>query len=284
MRPLLAAAVVPPSRSLPCPSRVRPRGRRAAALIRKGLSAPSSAATSARPRRPATVRRSRTSSRSVEAPAAASYRAAARRRRRRRLRSGGAYTAPRALTLFSTLTVNADWLASHALTGPRPDIEGDDGAVYRFFSAHGYVFHPLANFAKLNAEVAAKDDAATAHLAAALLARAGAVGSVARLGVRVPVRLGPCAVDVGDGPGGRRAGVRARRHAALGPEPARRGRCGLRRRPEAALPVGAGEALDRALQLRPRACPERPAPGGALGRRLRDDLRDTAPRRRWRRA
>ena len=87
-----------------------------------------------------------------------------------------AYTAPRALTLFSTLTMNAEWLASHALTGPHPDIEGDDGAVYRFFSDHGYVFHPLANFAKLNAEVAAKDDAATAHLASALVARAVAVG------------------------------------------------------------------------------------------------------------
>lgn len=86
------------------------------------------------------------------------------------------YTAPRALTLFSTLTVNADWLSSHALTGPRPDIQGDDGAVYRFFTGHGYVFHPLANFAKLNAEVAAKDDAATAHLASALVARAVAVG------------------------------------------------------------------------------------------------------------
>jgi hypothetical protein len=86
------------------------------------------------------------------------------------------YTSPRALTLFSTLTVNADWLATHALTGPRPDIQGDDGAVYRFFSGHGYVFHPLANFAKLNAEVAAKDDAATAHLASALVARAVAVG------------------------------------------------------------------------------------------------------------
>jgi hypothetical protein len=87
-----------------------------------------------------------------------------------------AYTAPRALTLFSTLTVNADWLATHALTGPHPDIEGDDGAIYRFFWGHGYVFHPLANFAKLNAEVAAKDDAATAHLASALVARAEARG------------------------------------------------------------------------------------------------------------
>jgi hypothetical protein len=82
------------------------------------------------------------------------------------------YTAPKALTLFSTLAVNADWLATHALTGKYPDIEGDDGAVYRFFSGHGYVFHPLANFAKLNADVAAKDTAEAAHLASALLARA----------------------------------------------------------------------------------------------------------------
>jgi hypothetical protein len=82
------------------------------------------------------------------------------------------YTAPGALTLFSTLAVNADWLSSHALTGKYPDIEGDDGAVYRFFSGHGYVFHPLANFAMLNADVAAKDGAETAHLASALLDRA----------------------------------------------------------------------------------------------------------------
>jgi hypothetical protein len=88
-----------------------------------------------------------------------------------------AYTAPRALTLFSTLTVNADWLASHALTGAHPDLEGDDGAVYRFFAGHGYVFHPLANFAKLNADVASKDEAATMHLAAALVARGVARGS-----------------------------------------------------------------------------------------------------------
>ena len=81
------------------------------------------------------------------------------------------YTEPRALTLFSTLAVNAEWLSSHALTGTYPDIEGDDGAVYRFFSGHGYVFHPLANFARLNADVAAKNEAETAHLASALLAR-----------------------------------------------------------------------------------------------------------------
>jgi hypothetical protein len=82
------------------------------------------------------------------------------------------YTRPRALTLFTTLTVNTDWLAGHALTGPRPDLTGEDGAVYRFFSAHGYVFHPLANFAKLNSLVSTGDLEGTERLTAALLARA----------------------------------------------------------------------------------------------------------------
>ena len=82
------------------------------------------------------------------------------------------YTRPRALALFSTLQVNTDWLAHHALTGSYPDITGDDGAVYRFFSSHGYVFHPLANFAKLNADSTSGDVDAARQLAAALLARA----------------------------------------------------------------------------------------------------------------
>jgi hypothetical protein len=82
------------------------------------------------------------------------------------------YTRPRALTLFATLGVNADWLATHALTGPRPDVVGDDGTVYRFFSSHGYVFHPLANFAKLNSLVSLGDLDGAERLAAALLARA----------------------------------------------------------------------------------------------------------------
>ena len=78
------------------------------------------------------------------------------------------YTRPRALVLFSTLQVNADWLAHHALLGSYPDIAGDDGAVYRFFSGHGYVFHPLANFAKLNADATSGNADATGQLAAAL--------------------------------------------------------------------------------------------------------------------
>ncbi len=81
------------------------------------------------------------------------------------------YTNPRALTLFSTLDVNVDWLSHHALTGPRPDIAGGDGAVYRFFEGHGYVFHPLANAAKLNAFVSAQDAEGAAGLARALVSR-----------------------------------------------------------------------------------------------------------------
>jgi hypothetical protein len=84
----------------------------------------------------------------------------------------GSYTRPRALTLFSTLAVNTDWLATHALGGSFPDLTGSDGAVYRWFWSHGYVFHPLANFAKLNSRAAAGDLDGTEELAAALLARA----------------------------------------------------------------------------------------------------------------
>src|SRR4029453_14629490 len=60
------------------------------------------------------------------------------------------YTRPRALVLFSTLAFNGAWLANHAVWGDHPDRTGEDGVVYRFFWSHGYVFHPLANFAKLN--------------------------------------------------------------------------------------------------------------------------------------
>jgi D-glucuronyl C5-epimerase C-terminus len=83
-----------------------------------------------------------------------------------------AYTAPRALVLFSTLELNADWLEHHALPGTHPDLVADDGVVYRFFWSHGYVYHPLANFAKLNLEAASGDEEATERHAQALLARA----------------------------------------------------------------------------------------------------------------
>jgi hypothetical protein len=86
------------------------------------------------------------------------------------------YTAPRALVLFSTLEVNADWLEQHSIWASHPDLAADDGVVYRFFWSHGYVFHPLANFAKLNLEAAAGDVEAAERHAQALLARATPVG------------------------------------------------------------------------------------------------------------
>ena len=82
------------------------------------------------------------------------------------------YTRPRALVLFSTLAFNEQWLAHHAVEGGHPDLSGDDGVVYRFFWSHGYVFHPLANFAKLNQLASRGDEDGTEQLAQALLARA----------------------------------------------------------------------------------------------------------------
>jgi hypothetical protein len=81
------------------------------------------------------------------------------------------YTRPRALILFSTLALNMEKLAA----GPPPrsgtDVTDESGIVYRFFSGHGYVFHPLANFARLNV-LAQTDDPGLQTLANALIARA----------------------------------------------------------------------------------------------------------------
>ena len=81
------------------------------------------------------------------------------------------YVRPRALTLFSTLEVNQRELASRPLPSSGADATDENGVVYRFFTGHGYVFHPLANFARLNVLVVADDPRAEA-LAAALAARA----------------------------------------------------------------------------------------------------------------
>ena len=89
----------------------------------------------------------------------------------------GRYTRPRALTLFSMLEVNADYLARNAVPPGGRDVEGPDGVVYRAFSGRGLQFHPLANAARLNAHVSAGRAAEAATLADALLAR-----GVSRLG------------------------------------------------------------------------------------------------------
>jgi hypothetical protein len=101
------------------------------------------------------------------------------------------YTPERALVLFSTLEVNADWLEHHAVWAGHPDLTADDGIVYRWFWSRGYVFHPLANFARLNLEAGAGDIEATEQHAAALLARATPVGAKLVWQYEFPFASGP---------------------------------------------------------------------------------------------
>lgn len=81
------------------------------------------------------------------------------------------YTRPRALTLFSMLEVNADYLARNPVPRSGTDVEGPEGIVYRAFSGRGLQFHPLANAARLNAHVSAKRAVEAETLAHALLER-----------------------------------------------------------------------------------------------------------------
>ena len=82
------------------------------------------------------------------------------------------YTSPRALALFSQLTMNVAYLATHRIPEAKTDVVGPDGVVYRWFDGQGLEFHPLAEFAALN-DLAARGDAEGAQsLAAALVARA----------------------------------------------------------------------------------------------------------------
>jgi len=81
------------------------------------------------------------------------------------------YDAPSALTLFSMLEANREHLGANPPTRTSTDITGADGVVYRFFPAHGYQFHPLANFGALNRHVSKGRSAEARRLAEALVAR-----------------------------------------------------------------------------------------------------------------
>jgi peptidoglycan hydrolase-like protein with peptidoglycan-binding domain len=87
-----------------------------------------------------------------------------------------AYDAPRARALFSAPDSVADYLAANPLPSKLTDIDGEDGVVYRYFPAHGFAFHPLANFARLNKLVRRGRDAEARKLAGALVARGVPVG------------------------------------------------------------------------------------------------------------
>lgn len=81
------------------------------------------------------------------------------------------YDEPRALTVFSMLKTNADYLAKHRLSVGQADIEDANGVVYRYFPEHGFQFHPIADFARLNKLAAAGKREEVRRLAAALVAR-----------------------------------------------------------------------------------------------------------------
>jgi hypothetical protein len=84
----------------------------------------------------------------------------------------GRYDPPRALTAFTTLDANTGYFGTKTTPAATIDIEDADGVVYRYFPGHGFQFHPLANFSRLNADAVRDDVDATAALAQALIARA----------------------------------------------------------------------------------------------------------------
>jgi peptidoglycan hydrolase-like protein with peptidoglycan-binding domain len=79
---------------------------------------------------------------------------------------------PRALALFGMLRTNARYFAGRPQPPGRVDTRGEDGVVYRFFPSHGFQFHPLASFARLNQLAQHHRQAEARRLAGALIARA----------------------------------------------------------------------------------------------------------------
>jgi hypothetical protein len=82
------------------------------------------------------------------------------------------YNRPRALTLFSMLDFNTEYLGTHGVVSSGRDVQDQEGVVYRAFTNHGLQFHPLANFAKLNSYLGANRLDEAGLLAEALVARA----------------------------------------------------------------------------------------------------------------
>ena len=76
------------------------------------------------------------------------------------------YDRPRVTALWATLSMNL-----RPPPGIPRDVTGPDGVVYRWMPGEGYQFHPLANFALLNAEVSRGERERARLLAGALLAR-----------------------------------------------------------------------------------------------------------------
>ena len=81
------------------------------------------------------------------------------------------YTRPRALILFSQLSVTSSHLAHESPPAQGKDVTDADGVLYRFFADRGYVFHPLGNFSALGLVVKEKRTAEARRLATALADR-----------------------------------------------------------------------------------------------------------------
>jgi len=81
------------------------------------------------------------------------------------------YDKGRALALFGMLTANVAHFAKSPVPVAPKDMTGEDGIVYRWFGAHGFQFHPLANFAALNGHAKQGRREEAERLAAAMLAR-----------------------------------------------------------------------------------------------------------------
>jgi hypothetical protein len=95
------------------------------------------------------------------------------------------YTANRA-ALFAELRANVDALAAAPPKISQTDVADGAGVVYRYFPEHGYQFHPLASFIRLN-NLARKGQREEARrLAEALLARSVKSGNTLLWQYRFP--------------------------------------------------------------------------------------------------
>jgi D-glucuronyl C5-epimerase C-terminus/Putative peptidoglycan binding domain len=81
------------------------------------------------------------------------------------------YDPARALALFEMLEANVAHFAKNPVPLPPKDMTGEDGIVYRWFPAHGFQFHPLANFATLNGHAKNERREEAERLVTAMLAR-----------------------------------------------------------------------------------------------------------------
>ena len=191
------------------------------------------------------------------------------------------YTSPRALSLFSQLETNLDYLETHRLPTVRVDVTDDDGVVYRWFPRLGLEFHPLANFGALNNAAATGDVDATRDARRRARRARDPARPAPALGVPVPFLGRPSAVGFRHGAGRGRAVARARFGAPPGSR-ARRG-CGARLRIGAAVPALAAERpLDPPLRVQRPGGAERAAPGDPLAPRVLADRQRTRVLRRSR--